>query len=196
MGCSSRGRSTCRTHTAARSQLPPLAGADAERCQAASSGSPRMCAVFSVHACLGHRLWVGGGGEPPPPLPPGTATPLLSAAQPQSGCMSRPDMLFCTGAASRGCLGQRSLDRDRSIVAASSAGSPQLPPLAPAHVLRPYIHASQAASAAGRPDLASPQAGAWPPTPCSCSVRSGGFISTSQKAEARSAAVRGHAKMK
>jgi hypothetical protein len=157
VGCSSRGRSTCRTHTAARSQLPPLAGADAERCQAASSGSPRMCTVFSVHGCLGHRL---GHRH---------AVTVSSAATGFCGCMSQPDMLICTGAASSGCLGQRSLDRDRSIVAPSRAGRPQLPPLAPAHLLRPYIHASQAASAAGRPDLASPQAGAGPPTPCSCS---------------------------
>jgi hypothetical protein len=60
VGCSSGGRSTCRTHAAARSQQPRRAGADAERCQVASSGSLRMCAVFSMHGCLGHRLWAGG----------------------------------------------------------------------------------------------------------------------------------------
>ena len=99
VGCSSRGRSTCRTHTAARSQLPPLAGADAERCQAASSGSPRMCAVFSVHGCLWHRLRAGGGGEPPPPLPPGAATPSLSAAQPQGSAAACRGLICCSARA-------------------------------------------------------------------------------------------------
>ena len=108
---------------------------------------PRMCAVFiSMHGWLGHRLWAGGGGEQPPLLPPGAATPSLSAAQPQGSHLHV--------AAGYAVLSRaRSLvDRDRSIVAPSRADRPQLPYLAPARAEALYPRQSgRSCSRAARP---------------------------------------------